>query len=582
MPTGISISSGGSITTNNTVYVATNGVDATGARNNLAKPFLTLEAARDAALSGDTIFVYPGAYTVTSTATNGLAKDGVNWYFYPGAIVNKSTAGPLFMLPNTFTIGCNIYGNASFNLSGSATYGIFAHDTANIMDIEFDSFASSTTWPIIWIYARGKDVNIIGKKQILSTGSDCIWHEDANGRSIINIPTIRSTARYAIWGRSYMVIATSATVSSTANYAIYTGGGTFNVASCSGTPQAFRVGYRYYGQVQINGRVDSISYEGFGNGVSLNGFIDQVIMNDTYRGQLIGGNIGNLTLTDGYVDTTVDNSANPSTLTVSGGLANLKTNNGRQLKLLQSGGIVNLSGTLNTTTAGNYFESYVTGGRLNLTGLYAKFFQGKQFIRVAGGVLNLGNATLVQQATGPLTDTTWGNTVIIRYESGTLISNGATLINNDPNGLVIALPTAARNIKVLSGGLNTNTITGLLSAKKQKSKQTVLSVLTTSIQLNDGVGGWEVFTVSDTVTYNTTAKIAQQMAVLINASGTLDVTATQDTPGTDAYFYVESDVAGTPFTQQVATNLTTAVIRENSYALTNTTGGVIIEDADVE
>jgi hypothetical protein len=334
--------------------------------------------------------------------------------------------------------------------------------------------------------------------------------------------------------------------------------------------------------VQINGRVDSISYAGLGTRVSLNGFINQVIMNDTYRGQLIGGNIGNLTLTDGYVDTTVDDSANPATLTVSGGLANLKTNNGRQLKLHQSGGIVNLSGTLNTTTAGGYFESYVTGGRLNLTGLYAKFFQGKQFIRVAGGVLNLGNATLVQQATGPLTDTTWGNTVIIRYESGTLISNGATLINNDSNGLVIALPTAARNIKVLSGGLNTNTITGLLSAKKQKHKQTVQAISTTSIQLNDGVGGWEVFTVSDTVTYNTQAKIAQQMAVLINASGTLDITASQDTPGTDTYFYVESDVAGTPFTTQTVVNITTAVIRENSYALTNTTGGVIIEDADVE
>ena len=72
------------------------------------------------------------------------------------------------------------------------------------------------------------------------------------------------------------------------------------------------------------------------------------------------------------------------------------------------------------------------------------------------------------------------------------------------------------------------------------------------------------------------------MAVLINASGTLDITATQDTPGTDVYFYVESDVAGTPFTTQTLVNVVTTFIRENSYALTNITGGTIIEDADVE
>ena len=39
-------------------------------------------AARAAATSGDTIVVYPGTYSVTN-----LAKDGVNWHFYPGTIL---------------------------------------------------------------------------------------------------------------------------------------------------------------------------------------------------------------------------------------------------------------------------------------------------------------------------------------------------------------------------------------------------------------------------------------------------------------------------------------------------------------
>jgi hypothetical protein len=45
-----------------------------------------LEAARDAAVSGDLIIVGPGAYSITSS----LAKNGVNWYFQPGAVVTRA------------------------------------------------------------------------------------------------------------------------------------------------------------------------------------------------------------------------------------------------------------------------------------------------------------------------------------------------------------------------------------------------------------------------------------------------------------------------------------------------------------
>lgn len=45
-------------------------------------PYFTLAAAKAAAVSGDTIFVYPGTYE-----ENDLLKDGVNWHFYAGAIV---------------------------------------------------------------------------------------------------------------------------------------------------------------------------------------------------------------------------------------------------------------------------------------------------------------------------------------------------------------------------------------------------------------------------------------------------------------------------------------------------------------
>jgi hypothetical protein len=48
------------------------------------RPFKTLDAARTAALSGDTVFAFPGSYT----PSGNLAKDGVNWFFYEGAIVS--------------------------------------------------------------------------------------------------------------------------------------------------------------------------------------------------------------------------------------------------------------------------------------------------------------------------------------------------------------------------------------------------------------------------------------------------------------------------------------------------------------
>jgi len=67
------------------------GNDGTGARGRWDLPYLTPSAARAAALSGDTIFVRPGNYT---TAAN-LAKNGVNWYFSPGATVTLTDAEPV-------------------------------------------------------------------------------------------------------------------------------------------------------------------------------------------------------------------------------------------------------------------------------------------------------------------------------------------------------------------------------------------------------------------------------------------------------------------------------------------------------
>jgi hypothetical protein len=70
-------------TLQNSLFVSKSGSDSSGARNREDLPYLTLSAAKAAAVSGDTIIVEAGTYS-----ENNLLKNGVNWHFMPGAIVS--------------------------------------------------------------------------------------------------------------------------------------------------------------------------------------------------------------------------------------------------------------------------------------------------------------------------------------------------------------------------------------------------------------------------------------------------------------------------------------------------------------
>lgn len=120
MSTQIQISSsGGGTNLSKTLFVDPNGNDLTGTKGNLSKPYLTLEAAQAAAVAGDLIYVYPGTYTVTTTDTNGLAKDGISYYFNPRTNIQKSTSGAIFNASMTFQI--NSGGTGYVNASNVAT-----------------------------------------------------------------------------------------------------------------------------------------------------------------------------------------------------------------------------------------------------------------------------------------------------------------------------------------------------------------------------------------------------------------------------------------------------------------------------
>ena len=62
------------------------GSDTTGLRGRFDKPFQSPNAAKTAAQVGDTVVVFPGNYTLTDS----IAKNGVNWFGYPGATLNRT------------------------------------------------------------------------------------------------------------------------------------------------------------------------------------------------------------------------------------------------------------------------------------------------------------------------------------------------------------------------------------------------------------------------------------------------------------------------------------------------------------
>ena len=84
-PQGEPGASGASVYIGKTLYVSTLGDDATAVPYSVGAHYRTITAAKTAAASGDVVVVFPDVY-----AESGLQKDGIKYYFMPGASVNTS------------------------------------------------------------------------------------------------------------------------------------------------------------------------------------------------------------------------------------------------------------------------------------------------------------------------------------------------------------------------------------------------------------------------------------------------------------------------------------------------------------
>ena len=563
--------------TSNLLYVSVGGNNTTGARNNMSRPFLTLEAALSASTSGDTIMVFPGSYTATTTSTNGLAKNGVNWFFYPNTIVNKASAGDIF---NTTSLtSFNVYGYASFNKT-SGTGRIF-NNAGNNIGFNFEALDLTNSTSDCFLIGTslqlgGIEINIKIRNATSSAGAVINSGNAGSWNLNFNFNNISSTSTNAITMTGSISVQMNLNgrriSSSTAN--AYSGGYsntvTFNVPSMSGL--LFASGGGTY---IINGYCGTITNNG--GDVFLNGIATNITQT---AGNFKGSVFSTITCSAGNIECVVENTGGGSPLhSISGGYVRIYPRY-TYFYCNVTGGVFEILGNFSFNHLHSGGMLTVAGGRLvvnaDLTMTAAATASNSNVFQLNSGILEIKSRV----------SNTIGNSesAIVKYAGGKLIINDATLLTNNSETPPIIATTAGLSVKVLSGGLSTNRPEngGTLAAKKQKTKLTVSSVASTSITLNDGTGGNETFTETNIVTYNTLTLLSQRMVVLINASSTLNITATQDTPGTDTYFYLESDVAGTPYTQSSLTNLSSTGIRENSYELTNTTSGLIIEDSDNE
>jgi hypothetical protein len=541
--------------------------------------YTTLELARNGSVSGDTIYVNTGTYVVTTTDANGLSKSGVNWFFQPGAVVSKATIGNIFN-DTGFANTCNIFGKAVFNKT--ATTGNISTITKSYSVFECHTFSVTNSYGIDVSGSYSNVSFVYG----ISSGNGVLYI----GASYcnINFVNVKSTATSSIQcaaGSNYSMI-TGNFAESTVSRSIYISGASgliFNIDNVTGNGEGF--GAYASSSIIFTGNTNHLYLFG-GGGTTFNGYATII----KASGLLVGGaRCGSLIVNNDYGDTGAVNvtmQGGGLSIVVSAGVANVKLPKAcTYLATTVSGGVLNFE---NTRFEDGYFygagyDFVISGGRVNLNNLQSELVDRSYAFKLTGGILDLGSSRTKNTSSALIPYVANGARQSgIYWTGGTIISNGARIITANDDCLSIQAVSTGLSMKVLSAGFNTTNTTSITTAKKQKVKCTVASVLSTSITLNDGSGGNEIFTEANTGVYNTVALLAQRMVSLINASATLDITASQDIPGTDAYFYLESDVSGTAFTIPASANIVVALVRPNSNAFTVLCGGSIIQDINID
>jgi hypothetical protein len=427
---------------------------------------------------------------------------------------------------------------------------------------------------------------VIKGRELLGTGSGSSLYTTYNGnygRMKIDIGQVRQTGTgYAFrngngsQGKSLSAI--FGYVESAASYGIYTGGGTL---ICDYVYGGGTAGIAFSGgsgdEASFMGETNKLIISG-GQEVNFNGYVNDTATISQVSSRLVGGTCYKLVLTDGYADTTVEFNA-----TITAGQARLKrVDDSSTPKIICNGGVTHI---LDDVYGGGSIVSQATGviainndAKLFLHGYNVMDGANNwKFISMnhADCIVDLLGSTIDLQGTVSLNREVSG----IDYKAGTLISNGATILTNG-QGIPIKTASASDEL-IMKGTLNTNYLGTLETGNIKRKKFIPSNVATTTISLDDTTGGAEVFSETDTVTYNTKALLSERMVQLINASGTLDITASQDTPFTDEYFYLDGDIAGLEWVESIFANLAAEYVTVGTAGFTKIGGGTVVQHANI-
>lgn len=561
------------------------GNDTTGTAYDLTKPYATIEGALVDAVAGDTIVVWESV-TVTTTAATGIWKDGVNYVVMNNATITKTSAGTLFGF-SAPTIDFSLKGNARFSFGGAVGYFASGANLPINIEMEYDRI-DQTAYSTYNLYTTTSKTIRLKYNSIVNSGGTT-YYNIGGGQLFIDFVKDSNTISWWLNIVIYTKFLINGTevicTSSNAVLSTYLTEGTFNISWCEGAPYGYDCQtnpYNAYGAIRIFGRTNYINnnhydvvhvgqtnyLRNYGNGVLQAGTVH-------ITATILGGEV-ECTLSEFY-------SSIFSKLSQSGGTSKIKILSGAYFPSISvSGGVCEIQSGIFSYSYGYFSATANSGGTIICKANIIYATTGASYVNnnrpfvLNGGTLKLENCSIYNRAND--SDKAGGIEVVtcVDFISGTLIVNGATLKNTLQEVPVIRARNSGLNIKVLSGGLSTNNVTngGTITGKKQKVKYTISTVAVSSLTING--------TVHTTTLLTTKADIAAELLGLVNAGAQNGVViATQDTPGTDEYIYVEALVDGVAYTYAYS-NITETQIRPNSYAITNITGGTIIDDVDVE
>ncbi len=527
------------------------------------------------------IKVMPGNYNPTET----LGKESVSWYFEPNTKVERNDSLDFMFngvfTDSTFKDGFDVFGYGDFKNNGIVLrYTMFQNGFKKNFTFECNSAISTQTTTLTVSIGGISDGNInIKANSVISSSSYAISINDFTPTNI-NVGIMKSTTTYAItsligfknlrvnsnkiigdtYGFNLKAIETSH-VKATYCTGYYITGGDF---SCSIVGDAGLV--TFYGanvllSLSLIGKYSTVNMNcTYGiyspNATNLVGFINTLNING---GKLIGGEVRTLNLNGGYVQTSLYHHYFHATANLYGG--------GSDISLKSNTVTVNGFSGRHNIIFSEYSNLVVNTYTFNCNGATLTFKNDFISSKTTQS-FNINSGKIIFQKCALKSN------YLMYYNGGLIELDDVKLIGNTEIQIIRATTTGL-NVHVLSGGVNANCGTGeLLSAKKWKEKITVTSVATTSINI-----GTETFSESDTATYDTEILLAGRLTSLINASSTLDITATDNGDGT---FDVESDTAGIPCSSSLLSNCTFELLRYNSYAITDITGGAIIENTAID